>query len=94
VTPAEAQVNIAAFMERISPWFEVPPKTFTCSAVTGNGRRELLGVIDELMAANAAEAAVPKTTVAPEEVPEAPFRTANERARENRKRRPDLNRPW
>lgn len=95
VTAAEAQANIAAFLERISAWFEVPPKTFTCSAATGNGRAELLGVIAELLAAIAAEAAAGAQTPAlPKEVPEVRHRTANQLARENRKRRPDLNRPW
>lgn len=90
VTPAEAQANMAAFMERISAWFEVPPKTFTCSATTGNGRAELLGVIDELMKAIAAEAEA-KPPAAPEITP---FRSVNQLARHNRKRRPDMNRPW
>jgi len=90
VTPTEAQANIAAFMERISVWFEVPPRTFTCSATTGNGRMELLGVIAELMAAIAVESEA-KPPAAPRV---APWRSANQLARENRKRRPDLNRPW
>jgi GTP-binding protein len=95
VSPAEGQANIAAFMAHIGAWFEVPPKTFTCSAETGHGRAELLGVIDELMTAIAAEAAAgPKTPARSEEVPAARPRTANQLARENRKRRPDLNRPW
>ena len=95
VTPAEGQANIAAFMDRIGAWFQVPPKTFTCSAETGHGRAELLRVIDELMTAIAAEAAAgPKTSPLSEEVPERRIRTANEMARENRRRRPDLNRPW
>ena len=94
VTPTEAQANIAAFMERIAPWFEKPPVTFKCSATTGHGRAELLGVIGELMAAIAAEAGN-KLTTEPEVAPE-PTRqkSANQLARENRKRRPDLNRPW
>ncbi len=94
VTPAEAQANIAAFMARIAPWFEKPPVTFMCSATTGHGRAELLGVIGELMAAIAAEAGS-KPTTAPEAAPEpARRKSANQLARENRKRRPDLNRPW
>lgn len=94
VTPAVAQANIAAFMARIAPWFEQPPVTFTCSSETGHGRAELLGVIEELLTAIAAEAAT-KSPDAPEVVPEpARRKTANQLARENRKRRPDLNRPW
>jgi GTP-binding protein len=95
VTPAVTQANNAAFVTRISSWFEKPPMTFSCSAMTGHGRAELLGVIDELMTAIAAEAEASQNTPAPpKETPESRHRTANQRARENRKRRPDLNRPW
>lgn len=90
VTPAEAQANMAAFMERIAPWFEKPPASFSCSAATGQGRADLLGVIGELLAAIQTE-----SEQAPLPEPKAaPFRTAKQLARANRKRRPDLNRPW
>lgn len=94
VTPAEADANSAAFMERIAPWFEVAPRTFRCSATTGNGRAELLGVIGELLAAIAAEAATKPAPLF--DAPPKPerYRTPDQLARENRKRRPDLNRPW
>ena len=89
VLPAAAQANIAAFQERISAWFEKPPTVFTCSAQTGQGRQELLGVIDEAMRAIDADSG--PATIAPES---SPALSANARARQNRKRRPDLNRPW
>ena len=89
VTPATAQANIAAFMERISAWFEKPPTVFTCSAETGQGRQELLGVIDEAMTAIQAESR--QVSNSPEGSP-AP--NAKPGVREPRKRRPDLNRPW
>lgn len=92
VTPVAAQANLAAFMERISAWFEKPPTSFTCSTETGQGRSVLLGVIEELMKAIAVEAEqTPKSSTATEVVP---VLGANAKARENRKRRPDLNRPW
>src|SRR5881394_3018834 len=47
VPAVTAQVNLAAFTDRISPWFEMLPAVFTSSAETGQGRQELLGVIDE-----------------------------------------------
>jgi len=84
VLAATAQTNIAAFTERISAWFEKLPKVFTCSAETGQGRQELLGVIGEAMAAIHAERR--QATVSPE--------GPQERARQIRKPRPDLNRPW
>ena len=90
VTPAEAQANMAAFMERIAPWFEKPPAAFACSAATGQGRADLLGVIEEMLAAvqtESGQAPLPEPKAAP-------FRTAKQLARANRKRRPDLNRPW
>lgn len=80
VTPAEAQTNIAAFMAAIAAWFVQPPATFTCSAQAGNGRQELLGLIDEMLAAIKAET-----------VPEDPKELDKPKTR---KRGHDLDRPW
>ena len=86
VPAVTAQVNLAAFTDRISAWFEKLPAVFTSSAETGQGRQELLGVIDESMRAiNAASSGV---RVHAESL------RPQTRVRENRKRRPDLNRPW
>jgi GTP-binding protein len=78
VPAATVQANIAAFMERIGPWFEKPPTTFTCSAESGEGRQQLLGVIDEAMTAIRAE----QRQVTKKDRPPP------------RKPRPDRNRPW
>ena len=89
VSAVTAQANIAAFADRISAWFEKPPAVFTCSAVTQQGRQELLGVIDEAMTAiNTASilAGVPAES--------SPNLSLQARIRENLKRRPDLHRPW
>src|SRR5471032_3231804 len=43
--PAVVEANIAAFTARIAGWFEKLPEVYRCSATTGNGRSELLGVI-------------------------------------------------
>lgn len=94
VTPVVAQANIAAFTERIAAWFERPPATFTCSAETGHGRASLLGVIDELMKAIAAEAEGEPISNVPDGSENVPELSVKAKARENRKRRPDLNRPW
>jgi len=84
-----AQTNIAAFTDRISPWFEKPPAVFACSAATRQGRQELLGVIDEEMTAiNAASSRAEAPTES------APDLSLEARLRENRRRRPDRNRPW
>jgi len=80
------QTNIAAFTDRISAWFEKFPAVFTCSAETGCGRQELLGVIDEQM--TAISAASRRAPVNAESL------SPQTGVRENRKRRPDLNRPW
>lgn len=56
VAPAMVQSNIEAFAARIAGWFQKMPSIFTCSATTGHGRRELLGVIDEAMTAIQTEA--------------------------------------
>ena len=89
VSAVTAQANIAAFADRISAWFEKPPAVFTCSATTRQGRQELLGVIDgEMAAINTASMRAP---LPPESSPNP---NPQARVRENRKRRPDRNRPW
>jgi GTP-binding protein len=85
VTPVLVQANIAAFTARISAWFEKLPAIFTCSATTEQGRRELLGVIDEAMTAIQAEAG---------QAVDASANPPASRPKESRKRRPDLSRPW
>ena len=87
VAPETARANIAAFLERIATWFEKPPAVFTCSAEKGQGRQELLGVIDEAITAIKAEQAAGSPQDAANSSPKA-------RVSVNRKRRPDLNRPW
>jgi GTP-binding protein len=89
VTPATVQENIASFTARISAWFQKPPAIFTCSVQTRQGRSELLGVIDEAMTAiNAASIQAPAANE------NSPNLSRPAPVRENRKRRPDLNRPW
>jgi GTP-binding protein len=80
VPPATAQKNIASFMDRISAWFQKPPAVFTCSAQSGKGRKELLGVIEDSMTAIKAErgqAIISEDAAPPPHKP-----------------RPDRNRPW
>jgi GTP-binding protein len=89
VASATAQKNIAAFMSHCSAWFEQPPATFLCSAKTGRGRRELLGVIDEVLSAIRAESA--QAAVSSETMPTP---KAAARAQKSPKRRPDRNRCW
>jgi GTP-binding protein len=55
VSATKAQTNIAAFKNCISEWCENLPEIFICSAREGTGRKELLGVIEEVMAAERAE---------------------------------------
>ena len=86
VSAATVQTNITAFTDRISAWFEKLPAVFTCSAETGQGRQELLGVIEEQM--TAIDVASGRARVDTESL------SPKTRVRENRKRRPDLNRPW
>ncbi len=88
VSAAATPANIAAFLAQISAWFKQPPAVFTCSAKTGQGRPELLGVIDEQLTAiqaQAQQAIADNGGTAPERPPD---------VRELRKQRPDLDRPW
>ena len=80
---AAVEANIAAFCAKIAPWFVQMPAHFTCSSQEGSGRAELLGMIDETLAAILAESS--QLANAQEDLP-AP--------REPRKKRPDLHRPW
>jgi GTP-binding protein len=89
VSAVTAQANMAAFTDRISAWFEKLPAVFTCSAATRQGRQELLKVIDDQM--TAINTAATQAGVTPESSPNLGLAA---RGRENRKRRPDLNRPW
>jgi len=87
VTPTTVQANIEAFTARISAWFEKLPAIFTCSATTEQGRQELLGVIDESMTAIQAESG--QAAISAEGLP-----VPIQKAREARKKRLDLSRPW
>ena len=89
VSAVTVQQNIAAFAERISPWFEKPPAVFTSSAATHRGRQELLGVIDEQIAAintSSIQAQAPAQS--------SPNGSPRARVPEHRKGRSDRNRPW
>jgi GTP-binding protein len=82
MSPSKVQANIAAFTDRIAPLFEQLPEIFTCSATTGEGRSELLGMIDQSLAAAPLEtpaetepgtddeSAVREKTIAPVKHPE------------------------
>ena len=86
-TPATVQANIAAFRESISAWFERPPAVFICSAIKEQGRPELLGVIDEALAAIQAESN--QTEESPDSLP-----ASRRVSKATNKSRPDLSRPW
>lgn len=96
-TPEVVQQNIKAFTDRVSPWFEKAPTMFTCSANSGHGRRELLGVVDEALTAIQREAQArmeslpPGTEPSPGDLPPA---TRKEKQRAARPRRPNPARPW
>jgi len=80
--PAIVQANIAAFQERIAPWFQQAPASFTCSTLKEQGRPQLLAVIAEVLAAVQADSNQGDPAAAPVKPPAA------------RKKRPDLLRPW
>jgi GTP-binding protein len=87
VSAATVQTNIAAFTDRISAWFEKLPALFSCCAETGQGRQELLGVIDESLTAidgASSQARIPTESLS------SPSKQSL--VHENRKRH--LNRPW
>ena len=84
-TPEAVAANIAAFKERIAPWFAQLPEIFQCSSETGYGRSELLSVIGKIVDAGPApEAAAPPAAPLPPEV-EPPFRLEVHAGRETEK---------
>jgi GTP-binding protein len=64
-TPEVVQANIAAFTARIAGWFEKLPVMITCSATTGHGKADLLGVIEATLAAGSAASEPDLPSVAP-----------------------------
>jgi GTP-binding protein len=48
---AHIKKNMELFKEAISEWCQEPPEMFTCSSETRSGVPELLGVVDEALAA-------------------------------------------
>ncbi len=71
VSSVKVQENIAAFMDRIAAWFEKRPEIFMCSAITGDGRRELLGMIDKSLVEEPGEAAEESEPSAADVAPDA-----------------------
>ena len=49
VKPARMKGNIQAFLDQVAEWCERLPETFTCSAVTRQGRGNLLKMIEEVI---------------------------------------------
>lgn len=93
VTPKKVRANIDAFTERISGWYENLPEIFTCSATKKHGRRELLEVIAEEMAAIQPESGqrLQDTESCPEDL-QATDRGMS--AQSVQQRRPNAARPW
>ena len=98
-TPEAVQANIAAFTMAIGGWFEKLPEVFQCSSTTGQGRTELLSVINATLKAGPAESEpVPPGAPLPPEV-EPPFsmqvRAGSSREKSLRtKRQLKSARPW
>lgn len=89
VKPAKRQANIDAFTDRISEWFVKLPAVFSSSSVTRQGKTRLLGMIDETLSAIKVESVKA----------DQPSRRSGAsgrklRARDAKKRRPDITRPW
>ena len=97
--PETVQANIAAFTAAIAGWFEQLPEIFQCSSTTGQGRSELLGVINATLAAGPAQPESPEPTVSRPRAVEPPFdlrvRAGNEGEDDSRdKKRLKGARPW
>ena len=97
VTPAQVQVNIAAFTGAIAGWYEKLPEMFTCSASAREGRRELLGMIEKSITAGQSgtqaesEPPPPDAVLPPEDLPAPGWPV---RATAIHKKRLNRARPW
>lgn len=98
VSQIKAQANIEAFKGRIAGWYQKLPDIFTCSSTTEDGRKELLEVIEQTIAAADVQEAVeteqpsPETESLAEDLP-APGWTV--RATSTKPlRRTKIKRPW
>ena len=97
VKPAMVQANLAAFTERIAEWSESLPEIFTCSAVTRQGRTELLALIAETVAAERGEESAAAGRPSPDGVGAADGASAAGQKTSNQGtqvRRPNPARPW
>jgi GTP-binding protein len=97
--PEAVSANIEAFKALLAGWFEQLPEIFQCSATTGQGRSELLGVIGATLAAGPvkSEPKLPAAPLPPDVQP--PFslrvRAGNVREKNPReKKRLKGARPW
>ena len=93
VKPGIAQANREAFTEAISVWCEDLPEIFSCAATTGQGKRELLGVIDEALVQFQGDSAqgAPDPALPGEESSGARRRARADNVQSNR---PNPARPW
>lgn len=85
-TPTKVQRHIDAFMTALAPLCEQPPEFFKCSALTGDGRTELLAAIDQALAAEPAVVAA--------ETPAASAPAKPARKAPVREKVPTGNAPW
>jgi GTP-binding protein len=98
-TPESVQANIAAFTAAISGWFEKLPEIFQCSSKSGQGRSDLLAVINATLLAGPAVESEPPTPAAP--LPpdvQPPFslkvRAGSSREKSYTKKQLKMKRPW
>jgi GTP-binding protein len=91
-TPTSVAKTIAAFTDRISAWSVNLPEIFTCSAVTQQGRGELLKVIEEAIAEVETESAASAEEMEADEPTAATSRKT--KTQETRASRPHPARPW
>lgn len=97
ITPAEAEANIKAFTDRIAAWFQKLPEILSCSATTGHGRRDLLGLIEKSLTEVQAAPPEPQAPApAPVELPEdlPPKGWPVYATSKKKEKKPNRARPW
>jgi hypothetical protein len=93
---------MAAFTGEISKWFQQLPQVLTCSSVTGQGRSQLLAVIEEAIAAGEVQEveateqpSEPEIMPEPDEEPRGfPVRAGRDKSERRPLNKRKIHRPW
>ena len=98
VKPSHAKANIEAFTSKVGEWLEELPAVFTSSAETGQGRNDLLSMIEDAISGpetgESNESPETDVAVAPRPVESGTQQPNVKKKKRSKPKRPNRNRPW